>query len=344
MRRHKKITIMEVCGTHTMSIARYGLRQRFPKEVALLSGPGCPVCVTPIGSIDAAIALANQPGVIITTFGDMIRVPGSRTNLEKERAAGADIRIVYSPIDALAIAQSAPCASVVFLGVGFETTAPAIAATIQAAHSKKIHNFSVLPMFKTVPQALRAILAAKNRSIDAFLLPGHVSAIIGLKPYSFLIDEFHVPGVVAGFESNDILSAVETLTEQVRTGTAVLTNGYSRVVQPNGNPTAQRILAEVFEPANAEWRGIGLIPGSGLTIRSDYAAYDATKRFSIPSFSDKEPKGCKCGEILLGLRMPVQCPLFAKGCTPQKPVGPCMVSSEGSCAAEYKYGTTRKKL
>lgn len=331
--------LMEVCGTHTMSIARNGLRPLFPKDVVMLTGPGCPICVTPNEDIDRAIALARIPGVIITTFGDMLHVPGSHSSLERERAAGADVRIVYSCADALDIAIAEPKREVVFMGVGFETTAPTIAATVLTAAAKKVKNFTVLAMFKTVPEALKALLEIPGRRIHGFLLPGHVSAIIGIEPYRFIAEKYGVPGVIAGFEPSEILSAVTELRRMCVEGKAAIVNGYSRVVKPEGNPAARAILEKVLEPADCRWRVVGNIPGSGLKFRPAYAAFDALKRFKIKTEPAIEPKGCACGKILLGLCGPRDCALFAKRCTPGNPVGPCMVSSEGACAAEYKYGS-----
>jgi hydrogenase expression/formation protein HypD len=339
MKSAKRINLMEVCGTHTMAIARNGLKSKFPKNVLMLSGPGCPVCVTPAGMIDAAIEISKIPGVIITTFGDMLRVPGSASSLEKERSAGADVRMVYSPHDALDIAVSNPKKQVVFLGVGFETTSPTIAATVIWAKKRNIKNFTVLSMFKTIPNALKAILAVKGRHIDGFLLPGHVSAIIGEKPYAFLSAKYGVPAVISGFEPTDILKSVEILLAMIDNGISSVENQYSRAVKPEGNSIARKTIYTVFEEADSQWRGIGCIPKSGLVFKKVFATFDSARRFKIKINNDsKENSNCICGNILTGLNAPQECKLFGKACTPQDPIGPCMVSSEGACAAQYKYG------
>jgi hydrogenase expression/formation protein HypD len=328
---------MEVCGTHTMSIARHGLKSILSQKANLLSGPGCPVCVTPVALIDSAIELSKIPNVTITTFGDMLKVPGSYSSLERERANGADVRMVYSSADALEIAIANPKREVIFLGIGFETTSPAIAATIVEAKKRKIKNFSVLPMFKMVIPALKYILNIKNRKIGAFILPGNVSAIIGSKPYKFIPEKYHIPGVIAGFAPSEILRAVEMINTQLNKKQAKIEVDYG-IVTPNGNLTAKKLLKTVFAIRDSNWRAIGVIPKSGMDINKNFAAWDATRKFKISTPKPKEPKNCKCGEILLGLKLPKNCKLFAKGCTPEHPVGPCMVSSEGSCSAQYKYG------
>jgi hydrogenase expression/formation protein HypD len=333
----RNIRLMEVCGTHTVSIFRSGIRSVLPATVSLLSGPGCPVCVTDQAEIDAFIELAKQPGVIVTTFGDLMRVPGSASSLQRERAEGRDIRIVYSSLDALAVAQKNPGRPVVFLGVGFETTAPTIAAAILAAAGMKLGNFSVFSAHKTVPQALEALMALDEVRIDGFILPGHVSVIIGLNAYRPFFERHRIPCVVAGFEPADILHAAASLVEQIESETPRLENGYPRAVSEPGNVKAQRMLAEVFEPVDACWRGIGLIPASGLRIREAYAAYDAGRRFALRVPEAQPPRGCACGEILTGKKTPPECALYKKVCTPMDPVGPCMVSSEGTCAAYYRY-------
>ena len=338
MKNNININLMEVCGTHTMAIARAALKSKFPKNVKMLSGPGCPVCVTPAGMIDAAIETARLSKTIITTFGDMIKVPGSSSSLEKERSLGSDVRIVYSPQDALEIAKLNPKKEVVFLGAGFETTAPTVAASVIWAKKRKISNFSVLSMFKTIPNALKAILASKERRIDGFLLPGHVSAIIGEKPYQFLAKKYGIPGVIGGFEPQDILKSVNMLVEMINSGVPSILNQYTRIVRPEGNPIAQDTIAEVFDIADSDWRGIGVIPKSGLVFRKAFIAFDTVKRFKIKVHDTKENKNCICGRILTGLSSPEECKLFGKTCTPRDPVGPCMVSSEGACAAQFKYG------
>ena len=333
------MTIMEVCGTHTMAIARFGIRQLLPPQIRLISGPGCPVCVTPQSDIDAFIELASRPDVTAATFGDMLRVPGSRSSLEAERAHGADVRIVYSPTDALETARRNPTRETVFFGVGFETTTPGVALTIAAAARERITNFSVYCAHKTIPAALEALLSGDAPAIDGFLLPGHVSTIIGSRAYEQVARDFGAACVVSGFEPTDILQSILMLVRQIKEGRAEVENQYRRVVTENGNSAAQQAVAAVFEPCDAAWRGIGLIPGSGLKIRQDYVAYDARIRFGIAEeVHSGEPEGCLCGEILKGRSRPSDCPLFGSACTPAEPVGPCMVSSEGACAAWYRYG------
>lgn len=330
-------TLMEVCGTHTVSIARAGIRNVLPEGVKLVSGPGCPVCVTANEQIDAIIALARMEQVTMTTFGDMMRVPGSTSSLAAERAAGADVRVVYSPLSALDIAEQNPDREVVFAGVGFETTAPLIAATIQEAERRGISNFSVYCAHKNVPAPLDLLARDEQLGIDAFILPGHVSTIIGAEPYRFLAERYRIPGVITGFEPVDILQGVLMLLKQLREGRAEIEIAYTRGVRPEGNPTAVALMDEVFEPCDVAWRGLGTIPASGFAIRERYAAFDAAKRLSPQVEPTVEPRGCRCGDVLRGLIDPSDCPLFARACTPENPVGPCMVSSEGSCAAWYRY-------
>jgi hydrogenase expression/formation protein HypD len=333
----KPVKLMEVCGTHTVSIAKHGLRDVMPDTITLLSGPGCPVCVTANRDIDMAIEMGRQPHVILATFGDMIKVPGSHSSLAKEKSEGRDIRVVYSALDALQIAEANPDKHVAFLGVGFETTAPTVASAIQQAVEQRLKNFSVLSLHKTVPEALRALVNDPAVQIAGFILPGHVSTIIGLEPYRFLAEEFGVPSVIAGFEPIDVLQAVWMLAKQVREGRAAVEIAYKRGVMPQGNPTALAKIAEVFEPTDADWRGIGVIPGTGLTIRPYYEAYDALKRVPVTPPEPRDIPGCQCGEVLRGVTLPFECRLFGKACTPEHPIGPCMVSSEGSCAAYYRY-------
>jgi hydrogenase expression/formation protein HypD len=333
----KPVKFMEVCGTHTVSIARHGLRDVMPDTITLLSGPGCPVCVTANRDIDTAIEMGRQPGIILATFGDMIKVPGSYSSLAKEKSEGRDIRVVYSALDALQIAEDHPDKHVVFLGVGFETTAPTVASAIQQAVSQRLKNFSVLSVHKTVPEALRALVNDPDVQIGGFILPGHVSTIIGLEPYRFLAEEFGVPSVISGFEPVDVLQAVWMLAKQVAEGRAAVEIAYKRGVMPQGNPTALAKIAEVFEPIDAEWRGIGVIPGTGLGIRPYFEAYDSLTRVPVTPPEPREIPGCQCGEVLRGVTLPFECRLFGKGCTPEHPIGPCMVSSEGSCAAYYRY-------
>jgi hydrogenase expression/formation protein HypD len=329
----RPISLMEVCGTHTMAIAKSGMRSMLPENLRLLSGPGCPVCVTPQETIDYGIALGQQKNVMITTFGDMVRVPGTRTTLE-----GYSPRVVYSPIDALKIAEDNPGKEIVFLGVGFETTSPTIAATVVAASKKNIKNFYVLPAFKLIPPALDYIASSPKIDVDGLILPGHVSAIIGSGPYGFLADKYRMPGCITGFEPIDILQGILVLVRQIVEGKSSITIEYERVVNPEGNKKALEILATVFEVCESRWRGIGVIPKSGLKFHGVFEHFDARRKFDLDVPESVEPKGCICGQVLLGLKMPYDCGLFSGVCTPLTPVGPCMVSSEGSCAAYYKYG------
>jgi hydrogenase expression/formation protein HypD len=333
----RNVRLMEVCGTHTVSIFRSGIRSVLPPNISLLSGPGCPVCVTDQKEIDTFIELCRLEDVIITTFGDLMRVPGTTSSLQKERADGCDIRVVYSTVDALAIAKKHPAKKVVFLGVGFETTAPTIAAAILAAAQQGLKNFSAISAHKLVPPALEALMTTTGVQIDGFLLPGHVSVIIGVQAYQPFFERHKIPCVVTGFEPADILQAILLLLGQIETGRPCLENAYRRAVTLGGNRKAQKILEDVFEPADVCWRGIGMIPGSGLKIRKKFAAHDAEKLFDIQVPASEEPQGCACGEILTGLKTPPDCPLYKTVCSPSDPVGPCMVSSEGTCAAYYKY-------
>lgn len=333
----RPVRLMEVCGTHTVSIFRSGIRSLLPQTVSLLSGPGCPVCVTAQAEIDAFVALARQENVILTTFGDLMRVPGSGSSLQRERAEGRDVRIVYSTLDALEIARNHPNKHVVFPGVGFETTAPTVAAAIQAADQGGVKNFFVYSAHKLVPPALEALMSLRETGIDGFLLPGHVSVIIGLDGYRGFFDTYRVPCVVTGFEPADLLRGIGLLVEQIETGTPALVNAYGRAVTDEGNPAARRIMDTVFEVSDAAWRGIGTISRSGLDIRERFAEHDALRAFDLDLPPAIEPAGCACGEILTGTKIPPQCPLFRRACTPVDPVGPCMVSSEGTCAAYYRY-------
>ena len=336
--RPAPMTFMEVCGTHTMAIYRFGLRSLLPPEVRLISGPGCPVCVTPNDYLDRAIALCRLPGVITTTFGDMMRVPGSSSSLMEERAKGADIRIVYSPLDAVAIAVANPDRQVIFLGVGFETTAPTVAGSILAAEAKGLANYFVLASHKTIPIPMQVLTSDPELGLDGYLCPAHVSAIIGVDAYRPLAEELHTPCVITGFEPADVLQGVLMLAEQVIRGESRVETQYSRVVRPEGNPKARAILAQLFEPCDVPWRGIGVIPGSGLKLQERYARFDAEKMLPVEVEPTRDHPGCRCGEVLKGKLSPFDCPLFGTACTPEAPVGACMVSSEGTCAAAYKYG------
>lgn len=339
----KPVRFMEVCGTHTVSIFQSGLRALLPPGMTHISGPGCPVCVTHDSEVAAFVELAQRPNVIIATFGDLLRVPDPQgRSLKHAQAEGARIQVVYSPLDAVALAAAHPHDMVVFLGVGFETTAPTVAGAILAAQQQKLTNFTVLCCHKLTPPALRALLDNDeghfNCDIDAFLLPGHVSIILGVQPFSFIANIYKRPAAIAGFEAADILSALCLMVEQLRTNKATIINAYPRAVAPEGNPTARRILDQVFRTRDARWRGLGVIPRSGLAINDAFAPFDAADRLDI-SFPNTTPlPGCKCGEILTGSLQPPDCPLFAKACTPQNPTGPCMVSTEGSCSAWYRYG------
>ena len=339
---NREVRLMEVCGTHTMAAFRTGLRSLFPPGLTLVAGPGCPVCVTPNDYLDRAIAIAEQPGVIVTTFGDMLRVPGSRTSLEIVRARGADVRVIYSPLDAIKLAREFPQRNIVFCGVGFETTTPAVAWTILEAARCGLTNYSVLCGHKTVPQALKALVDGEL-GIDGFICPGHVSVIIGSKPYECISRDYKIPCVIAGFEGIDMLSAIAMLLKQISDGKSLVENAYGRSVDAQGNPSALAAMNDVFEPCDAAWRGIGIIPGSGLSIRTKYCAHDAGKVFAdIEVEPSHDQPGCICGSILKGLRVPYDCPLFNKVCTPENPVGACMVSSEGTCAAYYKYARIKQ--
>lgn len=330
-------TLMEVCGTHTVAIARNGIRALMPAGVRLASGPGCPVCVTSNHDIDKVIALARVPEVTITTFGDMTRVPGSTSSLLAEQAAGRSVQIVYSPLDALRIAQENPDREIVFVGVGFETTTPLVAMAIKRAKAMGLRNFSVYGAHKNMPGALEAIVNDPALKLDALILPGHVSTIIGAEPYRFLAEKYGIPGVITGFEPVDVLQGIAMIMRQLHEGRAEIEIAYARGVMPEGNPVALAAIDEVFETCTATWRGLGDIPGSGYRIRDEFAEFDAMRRFEPDVEPTVEHKGCRCGDVLRGVMAPNECPLFRTVCSPENPVGPCMVSSEGSCAAYYRY-------
>ena len=333
------MTLMEVCGTHTMAIARSGLRTLLPGNIRLLSGPGCPVCVTPAEVIDGVLELAMEENVILTTYGDMLRVPGSNPgdSLLRRRALGARVEIVYSPVDAVTLAKENPGREVVFLGVGFETTAPGTAVAVQMAREQGVENFSLLSMLKTVEPALRALIAMEGFRVDGFLCPGHVASIIGEGGFRFLPEEYGLPGVIAGFAPEEILLAVYRLAMQLTEGQARLENAYPCAVRPEGNPLARSMLENCFEPRRDLWRGLGSIDNSGLALRPELAAFDAEKKFGLTAAPAAKPTACRCGDVICGRLGPEECPLFGRRCTPEDPVGPCMVSSEGACAAAYKY-------
>lgn len=341
IRKHsiKDTVIMEVCGTHTMSIARAGIKELLPSNIRLVSGPGCPVCVTPSERIDDIYVLSRNPNVITVTYGDMFRVPGTRKDisLERSRMEGSDIRMVYSSMDALEIAVNNPQKEVVFLGIGFETTAPAAAAAIKEAQEKCISNFSVFSLHKTVEPVMRKVLMDRGINIDGFLLPGHVSVILGEEGFHFLLNDFRKPGVIAGFEPVDILSAVLSIVKQVESSSPAIENEYTRLVSYRGNVAAKTILNDVYEPYDDIWRGLGYISSSGLRIRDRYRDFDTVKKLGIKLSDEVKKTPCRCGDVLKGIIEPRECPLYGKECIPESPVGPCMVSSEGSCAAAYKY-------
>ncbi len=336
-RADRPIRLMEFCGGHTHAIFRFGLRQLLAPHVILRSGPGCPVCVTAAADLDRAIALAQVPGAILATFGDMVRVPGSQGDLQTARAHGADVRIVYSALDALELARHAPERPVIFLGVGFETTAPTIAAALVQAESEALPNFYVFSIHKLTPPAIRAILNAGEVALEGVIGPGHVSTITGSDAWDFLPREYGIPCAVSGFEPLDILGAIEALVRCVTESRPAVVNAYARGVRPAGNRVAQELLARVFVPATAEWRGLGPIPESGLTLRPELAHRDAALRFPVAVAPAREPPGCRCGAVLRGVLEPPECPLFRRACTPRNPVGPCMVSAEGACAAYFQY-------
>lgn len=329
---------MEVCGTHTVAIFQSGLRSLLPDAITHVSGPGCPVCVTHEGEVAAFLELAGKDKVIIATFGDLMRVPGPRgRNLKAAQAEGARIEVVYSPFDALQLAQRHPTEQIVFLGVGFETTAPAVAATVKAAAGQDVKNLLVYSMHKLVPPALAALLNDPEVNVDSLILPGHVSTIIGLEPYRFIAEKFNVPAVISGFEPLDILQSLLLIIGQINAKKPAVVNAYTRAVADQGNPRAREVMAEVFTTSDALWRGLGRIPQSGLVLREDYARFDALQHLGV-QVQDLPPlPGCRCGDVLKGKMRPDQCPLFGKACVPANPVGPCMVSTEGSCAAYYKY-------
>jgi hydrogenase expression/formation protein HypD len=334
----RPVRIMEVCGGHTLTIHKYGIKDLLPANIHLVSGPGCPVCVTSNRFIDHAIALARMPDVVIATFGDLIRVPGSSSSLLNERSDGRDVRVCYSPMDAVDIASNEPGKQVVFLGIGFETTAPTVAAAVKHARSAGISNFKILSAHKTMPHALKALVADRKVNIDAFICPGHVSAIAGTEIYDFLADQFHIPCVVCGFEPLDMLQAIYMIIRQIHESRAEVENQYARVVSRTGNPVAQQLLRDVFMPCEMEWRGLGLIPESGLMPNDQYQEHDAHETIPVKlEVESRENPACICGEIMLGLKIPAECPLFATACTPENPKGACMVSSEGNCAISFKY-------
>jgi hydrogenase expression/formation protein HypD len=334
----RPVRLMEFCGGHTHAILRFGIPTLLPDAVELRSGPGCPVCVTSAADLDYAVGLAQVPDVILTTFGDMVRVPGSDSSLALAKAGGADVRVVYSPLDALRIARQNPDRPVVFLGVGFETTAPMVGSAVLAAEAEGLENFYVFSTHKLTPPATRAILDAGEVALDGIIGPGHVTTVIGADAWRFLPEDYGIPCAVAGFEPLDVLRAVLALVRMAGEGRPDVANTYARSVLPEGNVAARRALGQVFEVSDAVWRGLGTVPASGLRLREAYACFDVSQTFPLEIAPAREPPGCRCGEILRGVLLPTGCSLFARVCTPQNPVGPCMVSAEGACAAYYQYG------
>ncbi|MFB2819081.1 hydrogenase formation protein HypD [Umezakia ovalisporum] len=343
----KPLKIMEVCGGHTHSIFRYGIEEILPHNVELIHGPGCPVCVMPKGKLDDAIAVSQNHNVILATFGDAMRVPGSHTSLLQAKATSADIRMVYSPLDSLQIARENPDKEIVFFALGFETTAPSTALTILQAAAENITNFSMFSNHVLVIPALQTLLQNPDLPLDGFIGPGHVSMVIGTEPYKFICQKYHKPIVVSGFEPLDILQSIWMLLQQLIENRCEVENQYTRLVEPGGNTVALQAINQVFTVReNFDWRGLGEIPNSGLKIRPEYAQFDAELKFTLPNLKVADHKACQCGEILKGVLKPWQCQVFATACTPETPIGTCMVSSEGACAAYYKYGrhsTTSKK-
>ncbi|MDX9759196.1 MAG: hydrogenase formation protein HypD [Bacteroidota bacterium] len=336
-RKTGPVTIMEFCGGHTVAIFRSGMREVLPSRVRMLSGPGCPVCVTSNADLDRAIALARTPGVILASYGDMLRVPGSHLSLMQARAQGCHVEIVYSTLDALALAEQHPDKDVVFFAIGFETTAPAAAAAVLQARARGLKNFSLCSVMKLTIPGARALLGMGDVNVDAVIGPGHVSSIIGADPWRFLPDEHGIPVAISGFEPLDLLAATDALLGMIETGSPDLVNTYRRIVKPEGNRKAWGLVQEVFAPRTTVWRGFGEIPDSGLVLREEYAEFDAERRFSIVVDDATEHPACRCGEVLRGVITPPDCAVFATACTPEHPLGPCMVSSEGSCAAYFQY-------
>lgn len=340
----RPVTLMEFCGGHTHAILRFGLRQLLPATVRLRSGPGCPVCVTSAADLDRAIALARVPDAILATFGDMVRVPGSCGTLEAARAGGADVRVVYSPLNALALARRHPDRPVILLGIGFETTAPGVAATVERAEAEGVPNLYLHSLHKRTLPAMRAILEGGAVHLDGVIGPGHVAAVVGSRAWRPLADDYRVPCAVAGFEPLDLLEAIARLVEMAEAVRADVVNAYGRGVRPEGNPVAQEALDRVFGVVDADWRGLGVLPESGLALRPAYAHRDAGQVFSAALEGvepARDPPGCRCGDVLRGTLEPAECPLYRTVCTPLHPVGPCMVSGEGACAAHYRYGEAR---
>ena len=337
-RSKKPVRLMEFCGGHTATIIRHGIRQLMPSTIEMLSGPGCPVCVTDSTDLDKVLCLARFPDVIITTFGDMLKVPGSYSSLQQVKAEGGDIRIVYSAQDALDIARNNHSKNVVFIGIGFETTAPTVAASILQAEQESIDNYRILCLHKLCPPVMKAILESGEVRLNGIVCPGHVSAIIGSRPYDFIPRDYGIACVISGFEPLDVLLSFDMLVAQIESGEPKVEIAYRRGVRPEGNQQALKVMNQVFESGDANWRGIGTVPESGLTLRKEYQRFDAECAFKLDLKPPREPSGCICGDILRGVKTPFDCKLFRKACTPEHPVGPCMVSSEGSCSNYYQYG------
>jgi len=337
--RSRPLQIMEVCGGHTHTIFRYGIQTMLPEQIELIHGPGCPVCVLPMGRVDDCVAIAETPGVIFTTFGDAMRVPGSRKSLMQAKAEGADVRMVYSPLDALSLARDNPGRQVVFFGLGFETTMPSTALTVLQAEREGIRNFSLFCNHITIVPTIKAILDSPELTLDGFLGPGHVSMVIGTRPYEFIARHYHRPLVVTGFEPLDILQSIWMVLRQIKDGRCEIENQYTRVVPERGNAAGLEAVARVFELREFfEWRGLGSIDHSGVRIREAYSHYDAERKFDVPALRIADPKSCQCGEVLKGVIKPWQCKVFGSACKPETPLGALMVSSEGACAAYYQYG------
>jgi hydrogenase expression/formation protein HypD len=342
--RQRPLQLMEVCGGHTHSIFRFGLKQMLPDAIELVHGPGCPVCVLPMGRVDDCVALAETPGVIFTTFGDAIRVPGSGKSLLQAKAGGADVRIVYSPLDALNIARKHPDKEIVFFGLGFETTMPSTALTVLQAAAEDIGNFSLFCNHITIIPTIKAILDSPDLQLDGFLGPGHVSMVIGQRPYRFIAEHYRRPLVIAGFEPLDILHSIWMVLRQISDGRCEIENQYQRIVPENGNAAALKAIGQVFELREFfEWRGLGSIDHSGVRVREPYARFDAECKFAVPNLKIADPKACQCGEVLKGVIKPWECKVFGRACTPETPLGALMVSSEGACAAYYQYGGVKSR-
>lgn len=334
---HKPMTLMEVCGTHTHAIFATGARSLMPENLKIISGPGCPVCVTDQEDIDKMVALSEIPNLVLCTFGDMLKVPGTKSSLALSKSRGFDVRIMYSPFDVIGWSQNEQRKTFVLVGIGFETTTPGFAATIIEAKKRGIKNILHLCLHKTVPNTLEALAQSTEVKVDGLILPGHVSAIIGVNPYQFLSDKYNIPGVVMGFEGEDIITGVEMLTRMIACGKPEIKNQYTRVVKDDGNAKAREIVSAVFEDCDASWRGLGIIPMSGLKHKKEYETFDVLNHFKISVGYSKEAEGCICGKVIIGAKTPNHCPLFERVCTPSNPVGPCMVSGEGTCSAYFKY-------